>query len=118
MTIDAKAFNVAAAIVYDNARAHGFWDLQVIGGQVIPKNQGEMIALIHSELSEALEGLRHGNPMSEHIPEFTSVEEELADVVIRVLDYAGGFGLRIGEAIAAKHQFNQARPHKHGGKAF
>src|SRR4051812_43440392 len=45
------------------------------------------IALIHSELSEALEGLRMGNPPSEHIPEFSAAEEECADVIVRLLDW-------------------------------
>lgn len=72
----------------------GWWDK--------PRNDGELIALMHSELSEALEGLRHGNPSSEHIPEFTAVEEEMADVVIRVLDAAAGKGWRLGEVLAAK----------------
>lgn len=83
-----------------------------------PREDGTLIALIHSELSEALEGLRHGNPKSEHIPEFSALEEELADVIIRCMDMAGAKKLRLGEAIIAKHQFNLGREYKHGGKAF
>ncbi len=69
---------------------------------------------MHSELSEALEAMRHGNPPDDKIPEFSGVEAELADAVIRIFDYAGARGLRLGEAIVAKAQFNKSRPPKHG----
>jgi hypothetical protein len=58
------------------------------------------------------------NPPSGHIPEFTAAEEELADLVIRVMDFAAGRGHRLAEAILAKHAFNAHRPRMHGGKAF
>ena len=99
-----------SAAVHELAVSKGWWDG--------PGNDGEKIALMHSELSEALEGLRHGNPASEHIPEFTAVEEELADVVIRVMDFAVMRNQRVAEAIIAKHAFNEGRSFKHGGKKF
>lgn len=76
------------------------------------------IALMHSELSEALEGLRAGNPASDHIPEFNCAEEELADVIIRVMDIAEIRGWRVSQAVLAKIEFNRTRPYKHGGKRF
>ena len=82
------------------------------------RNQGEMIALMHSELSEALEALRHGNQPDDKIPEFSGVEAELADVIIRIMDMAAGKGYRVGEAVVAKIAFNHTRPYKHGGKQF
>ena len=82
------------------------------------RNDGEVIALMHSELSEALEALRLGDPPDKHLPEFDSVEVELADVIIRIMDYSQYKGLRIGEAIEAKIEFNQTRDYKHGGKVF
>lgn len=94
------------------SESKGFWR----EGQ--KRNQAEMIALMHSELSEALEGIRHGNPASDHIPEFTAVEEEMADTVIRIMDFCAGFGHRVAEAIVAKQAFNAGRPAMHGGKKF
>jgi NTP pyrophosphatase (non-canonical NTP hydrolase) len=73
---------------------------------------------MHSELSEALEGMRHNNPDSDKIPEFTSVEEELADVIIRIMDFAEERGHRVGRALIAKVAFNENREHMHGGKSF
>jgi NTP pyrophosphatase (non-canonical NTP hydrolase) len=81
------------------------------------RNDGEMIALMHSELSEALEGLRE-NAVSDKLPGYLAVEEELADVIIRVADYACARNLRLGQAIQAKFAYNMTRPHRHGGKKF
>lgn len=94
------------AEVYQVARDHGWWD-DVRSG-------GEIISLIHSELSEALEAMREGWQRSEKIPNFFAVEEELADVVIRIMDYAHHINLNIADAITEKVEYNKTRPYKHG----
>lgn len=99
-----------AAAVQEIAAAKGWWKGD--------RNNGEIIALMHSELSEALEGLRHGNPASEHIPAFSAVEEEFADVVIRIMDVALARGWKVADAIVAKIEFNRGREYMHGGKRF
>jgi KaiC/GvpD/RAD55 family RecA-like ATPase len=81
-------------------------------------NDGERIALMHSELSEALEGFRHGNPESDKIPGFNSAEEEYADTIIRIMDHAVQRKLRVGAAIVNKMRMNAGRERMHGGKAF
>lgn len=79
---------------------------------------GNKIALMHSELTEALEGLREGNPKSDHIPEFTAMEEEFADVLLRIMHFSKRMNLNIPAAMFAKIRFNATRPVKHGGKKF
>jgi NTP pyrophosphatase (non-canonical NTP hydrolase) len=83
---------------HENAKNKGFWDK--------PREFGTMIALIHSELSEALEADRHGE--KEH------VAEELADVVIRIGDLCGGMGIDLERAIVEKMAVNARRPRLHG----
>ncbi len=98
---------------HEQAISKGFWLINP-DGSLKERNEGELIALMHSELSEALEGLRHGNPSSEHIPEFSSVEEEMADLAIRLGDFCKARNIRLEEAIISKLEYNQTRPHKHG----
>ena len=78
----------------------------------------EVIALMHSELSEALEGARHGNPPSEKIPSYCAVAEEMADCVIRIFDACVQEKIDIGGAILAKLEYNRGRPYRHGNKLF
>ncbi len=98
------------AVAHANAVAKGFYDP--------PPTAMELIALCHSELSEALEAYRdHGFldwVREDGKPE--GLSSELADTVIRLADMAGHLGIDLEKHIATKVAFNATRPHRHGGK--
>lgn len=89
------------------------------GWHIQPRSVGDLIALCHSELSEALEFYRKYGCVI-NIDGTTSKPEgfgvELADVIIRVADMAELYGLDLEEAINIKMAYNRTRPYRHGGK--
>lgn len=81
----------------------------------------EELALIHSEVSEALEAYRDNLPMRDIVnidgkPEGVAIE--LADVMIRVADTCMERGIPLEDAIKAKLAYNKTRPYRHGGKTL
>lgn len=102
--------NEAAQLFYENAKAHGFYDQE--------PTFMERMALVHSEVSEAVEEYRKEGTVTEIWYSGTGKPEgvvvELADAVIRILDFCGRNGLDIEKAIEEKHAYNVSRPYKHG----
>ena len=103
----ADVINSLGAEIHAVNRVNGWWDKE--------RNPYELIALMHSELSEAVEYLRKGNPKSDHI-NCDGVTEEMADTIIRILDFCAGTSVDIGRAIMEKTAFNAKRGYRHGGK--
>jgi NTP pyrophosphatase (non-canonical NTP hydrolase) len=100
------------------------WWQNVDTGEPIKRNKGELLALIHSEVSECLEGERK-DLMDDKLPHRKMAEVELADILIRVFDYAAGFGYDLQGAFEEKMAYNAKREdHTHearkiaGGKQF
>jgi NTP pyrophosphatase (non-canonical NTP hydrolase) len=87
---------------YEIAKSKGWHDE--------PRETGTVLALIHSEVSEALEADRKGDE--------ENFVEELADVCIRVFDLCGSKGIDLEKAILKKMETNRGRSYKHGGKAY
>jgi NTP pyrophosphatase (non-canonical NTP hydrolase) len=81
------------------------------------RNPSEMLMLVVTEIAEGVEGLRK-DLMDDHLPERPMIECELADMVIRAMDFAEHFGYDLAGAIIAKAQYNKGRPVRHGGKKF
>lgn len=107
-----------------NASKAGGWHTDRFTGKLLDRNRAEMLCLIHSEISEAMEGERKGL-MDDHLPNRPMAEVELADAVIRIGDYCGRWGYDLGGAIVEKLAYNATRAdHKpenraqEGGKKF
>lgn len=117
------SLNMVRDVAHNNAVRGGWWhDLKT--GEPLQRNSGELLCLMHSEISEAMEGNRKGL-MDKHLPHRANEEVELADLIIRVMDYAGANGFDIGGAVSEKLAYNQLRADhkpeerlKEGGKKY
>jgi NTP pyrophosphatase (non-canonical NTP hydrolase) len=111
--------------IYKTAKEHGWWDE--------PRTFGDIVALCHSELSEALEEFRTNKPMVYYPdgnggininiqhdvavkPEGVAVE--MADCIIRILDWAEHNNINMQQILINKMAYNETRPYRHGGKAL
>ena len=83
------------------AKDKGWWEKE--------RNEGELIALMHSELSEALEAMRNHAKVAD-------IAEELADCCIRIFDYCGARDIDLEKALHKKIEYNKTRSYRHGKK--
>jgi NTP pyrophosphatase (non-canonical NTP hydrolase) len=94
--------NQLCQAAFENAKSKGWHDE--------PRETGTLLALIHSEVSEALEADRKG--------ETENFTEELADVCIRIFDLCGSRNIDLESAIYDKMAKNRQRTYRHGGKKY
>lgn len=111
-----KSINELAKEIHQNNVDAGWWDK--------PREKGTLLMLVVSEVAEAMEGERK-DLMDDHLPHRKMAEVELADAIIRILDYAGAFGYDVEGAMTEKLAYNKERlDHKRenrakeGGKQF
>lgn len=99
-------------LAYATAVAAGWHDTRVIEGVQRQASAGEHVALIHEEATELLRHIREGEPAG------IAAGTELADIVIRCLDYAGRYEINLGELIVEKMLYNRTRAIRHGGRTL
>lgn len=100
--------NFIQEMAADVHRRNARWWRDPATHEPIQRNVGEMLCLVHSEISEAMEGHRKGL-MDDKLPHRSMIEVELADAVIRIFDIAGGLKLDLGGALQEKLNFNAVR---------
>lgn len=100
--------NMLSKEIFLANKEKGFWP-----DDPVLRNKGELIALMHSELSEALEADRK-NLMDDKLPHRKGFEVELADCLIRILDTCGALDIPIDDIVNEKLKYNSTRAMKHG----
>ena|ERR1700675_2736940 len=101
-----KALNYFSHLCHD---ANKRWWQDPTTGAALNRNKGELMMLMVSEISEAMEGARK-DLMDDKLPHRMMEEVELADCLIRIFDYAAGMDLDLGGAFIEKMAYNRARP--------
>ncbi len=106
----AEDINDAVGLCYEQAAGAGWWTDLATGEPLnkAPRIVAEKLCLIHSEVSEAMEGYRK-NLKDDKLPHRSMLEVELADVLIRVFDLAGALELDLGGAVKEKLEYNANR---------
>lgn len=123
-----NAGNLLVNVCHGASKAAGWWSDIRTGQPIDPHADKNLVpaklCLVHSEVSEAMEGHRKGL-MDDKLPHRSMIEVELADAVIRIADLAGALGLDLGGAISEKLDYNANRAdHKienrkaAGGKSY
>jgi len=118
-----EEINQLVKVCFEASKAAG-WHTNPVTGKLLDRNKGEMLMLIVSEISEAMEGERKGL-MDDKLPHRAMAEVELADTIIRICDYAGRWGYDLGGAVVEKLRYNATREDhklenrlKEGGKKW
>ena len=107
--------NTMAKLAYENSKAKGFWD-EHPEDKLSAETVAAKLALIHSEVSEALEDIRDGKRTT-YLAENgkpCGFSSELADILIRLGDLAYKMKIDLNEETIFKMDYNRSRPHKHG----
>lgn len=111
ITPELQSVRISASVLqqacHGRAWNAGWWH-DINTGEKLDRNVPEMLCLIHSEISEGLEGYRK-NLMDDKLPHRQMLEVELADAAIRIFDLAGGLGFDLAGAISEKMAFNENR---------
>jgi len=117
-----RGLQSATYLSHDTATQAG-WYTNPETGEPVERNFGEVVALMHSELSEALEHHRKGTK-DDKLPHRDGIEVEFADCILRILDTAAAMGLDVPGALIQKNRFNRTRAdhklevRKNGGKKY